>query len=354
MSPLKNWFRPAILKMKGYVPGEQPKNLSTLKLNTNENPYPPSGEVLRAVKRSADFKLRLYPEPTAETLRLALSKTYRWPLEGILAGNGSDEILSMIFRAAVGEGDLVQYPDVTYSLYPVLAEIAGAQTKEVSLNADFSLNFKLFSPRARLTLFGYPNPPVGNCFPRKDIESFCRQAKGLVLIDEAYVDFAQNHCLSIARKCPNVLILRTLSKSFSLAGARLGYVLGHPTVLEQLYKVKDSYNVNRLTQAVGLAAFTPAGLKDMREKTGQIRGERERLSRALRALGFSVVPSQANFILAAWRGKPSAETLYKNLKKNRVLIRYFSHPRLKNSLRITIGTAEQNNRLLAELKAVLS
>jgi histidinol-phosphate aminotransferase len=349
MSALKNWFRPEVLKMKGYTPGEQPKDPKTLKLNTNENPYAPPAVVLKAVRQAADAKLRLYPEPTAEPLRKRLAKVYRWPLEGILVGNGSDEILSILFRASVGKGDLVQYPDLTYSLYPVLADIEGAKIQEAALNPDFSLNFNRFSPQARLTLFGFPNPPIGNCFPLKDIEAFCQKAKGLVLIDEAYVDFAKTNCLALAKRHPNVIILRTLSKSYSLAGARLGLAFGHPVVMEQLYKVKDSYNVNRLTQLLGLAAFSLPGIRASQANVLRIKNERERLSRSLRALGFIVPESQANFLLAQWTGKPGAEALYKNLKKNGVLIRYFSHPRLQDSLRITVGKPEETNRLLAEL-----
>ncbi len=354
MNPkLKNWFRSAVLKMKGYTPGEQPKNLSTIKLNTNENPYPPSTAVLKAVRQAADFRLRLYPEPTADTLRKTLSKVYRWPAEGILVGNGSDEILSLLFNAALGKGDLVQYPDITYSLYPVLAQIREARVKEVKLDSDWNLDFKKLSPNARLILLAYPNPPIGNCFGMAEMKAFCRRAKGLVLIDEAYVDFADKDCLSLARSCPNVLILRTMSKSFSLAGARLGYAFGNPAVIEQLMKVKDSYNVNRITQAAALGAMSPAGLKSMKENVKKIRMERNTLAEDLRNLGFTVPDSQANFLLAAWKGKPGAESLYKNLKKRRVLVRYFSHLRLKDSIRITVGRPEENARLLTELKKLL-
>lgn len=256
---LNNCFRPAVLKMKGYTPGEQPKNLSTIKLNTNESPYPPSKAVLKAVREEAGQRLRLYPEPIADTLRERLSKVFKWPLQGILVGNGSDEILSLLFNAAVGKGDLVQYPDLTYSLYPVLAVFREARMKEVKLDAKFSLDFKRFSTNARLTLWGHPNPPVGNCFDQTGMETFLRKAKGLALIDEAYVDFSDNNCLNLARRHTNALVLRSMSKSFSLAGARLGFVFGHPDVIAQLMKVKDSYNVNRVTQAAGLAAFSPRG-----------------------------------------------------------------------------------------------
>ena len=350
---LKNYFRSNVLKMKGYTPGEQPKKLSVIKLNTNENPYPPSAEVMKAVRQQADFRLRLYPEPTADTFRERLAKVLRWPKDGILVGNGSDEVLSLLFTASVGKGDVVQFPDITYSLYPVLAEIREAKIKEVKLESDWSLNFKKLSTQARLTLWGYPNPPIGNCFPKKEMLAFCKKAKGLVLIDEAYVDFANDDCLDIARTCPNVLILRTLSKSFSLAGARLGFALGHPQVIAQLMKVKDSYNVNRVTQAIGLAAFSSAGLADSKKKVAAIRLDRNGLIEDLRNLGFEVPDSHANFLLATKTGEPNAESLYKNLKKRGVLVRYFSHTRLRNSLRITVGTPKENQRLLAELRRLL-
>lgn len=351
---LKNYFRPSVLKMKGYTPGEQPKKLSVIKLNTNENPYPPSAEVLKAVRQQADFRLRLYPEPTADTLRERLAKVFRWPKDGILVGNGSDEVLSLLFTASVGKGDMVQFPDITYSLYPVLAEIREAKIKEVELEDDWSLNFSKFSPSARLTLWGYPNPPVGNCFPKKEMRAFCKKAKGLVLIDEAYVDFAKDDCLDIARACPNVLVLRTLSKSFSLAGARLGFALGHPQVIAQLMKVKDSYNVNRVTQAIGLAAFSPKGLADSRKKVKAIRLDRNQLIEDLRNIGFWVTDSHANFVLATRPGYPPLEEVYKSLKKRGVLVRYFPHARLRDSIRITIGTPDQNKRLLRTLKEVMS
>ena len=348
-----NWFRPAVLKMKGYTPGEQPNDPTVIKLNTNESPYAPSAPILKAFQYLVDERLRLYPEPSADTLRHALSELYDWPVEGILVGNGSDEILSILFAASVGKGDLVQYPDLTYSLYPILAQIREAKTKEVKLDVSFDLPFEKFSTNARITFLGYPNPPIGNCFSLKKIEAFARKTKGLVLIDEAYVDFADGNCLYLARFNPNILILRTMSKSFSLAGVRLGFVFAHPEIIEQLMKVKDSYNVNRVTQALGLAALTSESLETVKKNVKKIRFERDTMTEALRNMGFSVPDSQANFVLATRTGKLTAESLYKNLKNKGILIRYFSHPRLRNSLRITIGTPEQNRRLLTELKKLL-
>jgi histidinol-phosphate aminotransferase len=353
MKSLRNWFRPAVLKMKGYEPGEQPKYPTTIKLNTNENPYPPSAPVLGALKNLEPLRLRRYPEPMADTLRHALSRLYHWPAEGILIGNGSDEILSLVFAASVGKGDVVQCPDVTYSLYRSIAEFREAKFKEVKLDAEFGVDFKKFSNTPRLTLWGYPNPPIGNCFGMAEMKAFCRKAKGLVLIDEAYVDFAEDNCISIARSCSNVLVLRTMSKSFSMAGIRLGYLFGHPQVVTQLMKVKDSYNISYMSQVAAIAAISPLGLRNMKNNVKKIRLERNTLIEALRNMGFSVPDSQANFILAMRSGKPSTESLYKNLKKNRILVRYFSHQRLKHSLRISVGTPAENNRLLAELKKLL-
>jgi histidinol-phosphate aminotransferase len=356
MNP-RRWFKPRVLAMRGYVPGEQPVDPRVVKLNTNESPYPPPRVVLQAVHRSANALLRKYPQPTSADLRRRISKAVRWPVDGILVGNGSDEILSMLFRACVGPGDLVQYPDVTYSLYPVLNSMEGGKARTVRLDDSFDLPFDRFSGRARLTLFAYPNPPLGNCFDRRKILGFCRRVKGLVLIDEAYVDFADQDCLSIARRCPNVIVLRTLSKSFSLAGARLGYALAHPKVVGQLMKVKDSYNVNRVTQAVGKEAFSPAGLAGMSANVKLIRRERSRLTEALRRLGFTVPESQANFVTAFVpdpRRKGGAEGLYRALKKRGILVRYFPHPRLKRALRITVGSRSEDARLLREMKRLVS
>lgn len=352
---LRRWFRPVVLRMRGYVPGEQPLSRRVVKLNTNESPYPPPAPVRAAARKLSAEALRKYPPPTAAALRKRLARVHRWPAAGILVGNGSDEVLNMLFRACVGKGDRVQFPDVTYSLYPVLNAVSEGRVREVRLDGDFDLDFSGFAKDARLTLFAYPNPPVGNVFDRRAILAFCRHARGLVLIDEAYVDFADSDCLSVARACPNVLILRTFSKSYSLAGARLGYVLGNPKVIEQLSKVKDSYNVNRVTQALGLAAFSPAGLAGMRANVRRIRFERVRLAGALRRMGFRVPESRANFLMAMRpRGaKPGAQALYQGLKKRGVLVRYFPHERLKDGLRITVGSPSENNRLLMELKRLL-
>ncbi len=348
---LKSWFRPEVLALKGYTPGEQPRRLGgVVKLNTNENPYPPSRAVSKALRDFPSSLLRLYPDPSARPLRRRLSSLYRWPEEGVLASNGSDEILAMVFRASVGKGDLVQCPDLTYSLYRVLCAERGGRFKTVPLRGDYSLDFSRLDRKARLTLFGYPNPPVGNLFPAGEVEAFCRAATGLVLIDEAYADFAGSSCLEMARKHPNVVILRTVSKSLSLAGLRLGYAFAHPDVAFQMDKVRDSYNLDRVAQALGEAAFSPEGLREARAHIRRVVAERERLTARLRALGFAVEDSRANFLWAQRRKQPSALGLYRALKARGVLVRYFPLPRLENGLRITVGSRAQNDRLLEELK----
>jgi len=348
---LRSFFRPEVLAMKGYTPGEQPRRPGgVVKLNTNENPYDPPRAVLKALKAFDGRRLRLYPDPAAKALKARLAAAYRWDEEGILVSNGSDEILAMLFRASVGKGDKVQCPDVTYSLYPVLAAERGARLKGIKVDSDGGADFSRFDPRARLTLFGYPNPPFGNLFPLPDIRRFCGRARGLVLIDEAYADFSGSSCLDLARRCPNVVVLRTVSKSFSLAGLRLGYAFAHPSVATQLDKVRDSYNLDRLALALGEAAFSPQGLKASAANVRRVVRERERLKAGLRGLGFTVPESRANFLWAVPPEAARARKVYLRLKEQGVLVRWFPLPRLQGGLRITVGDRAGNDRLLKALK----
>jgi histidinol-phosphate aminotransferase len=350
---LKNFFRPEVLALHGYTPGEQPRRaFGVVKLNTNENPYPPSSAVRRALKKFDPRLLRLYPDPTASGLRKRLAKIYRWPEEGVLVSNGSDEILAMLFRAAVGRGMKVQCPDPTYSLYPILCAERGGRLREVPLDDRWVLDFSRLDPRAHLTLFGYPNPPIGNLFPKNEILRFCRKAKGLVLIDEAYADFSGDSCLEVARRCANVVVLRTVSKSFSLAGLQLGYAFCHPRVAAELSKVKDSYNLDRLALTLGEAAFSPTGCRESAANVRRVVKERDRLTRDLRRSAFRVEDSRANFIWVRCPGPRSAREIYACLKARGVLVRWFPYPRLRDGLRITVGDKRGNDRLLAELKRV--
>jgi histidinol-phosphate aminotransferase len=344
------YFRPTILEMDPYIPGEQPSTANVIKLNTNENPYLPAPLVFKALQQYSKERMRLYPPSQPIKLIQRLSRIYHWPMDGILVGNGSDEILSMIFQAVLEKGRSVQFPNLTYSLYPVLASLNNAEIKKVYLDNNFELLFNQCSLKSHLTIWGNPNPPIGNCFSTEDMKKFCRQTQGLVVIDEAYVDFSNASVIAWARQFPNVLILRTLSKSFSLASIRLGFVLGNASVIHQLLKVKNSYNVSDLTQTLGMAALQPSSLTYVKKTIQNICSERVRLTEQLRNQGFDVPASQANFVLAF---HPQAQLVYNELKKNNIFVRYFPYDRLKNAIRITIGSPNQNHQLLKACQEIL-
>ncbi len=342
--------RREIRSLEGYVPGEQPSpDSGVIKLNTNENPYPPSPRVVEAIQAELS-RLRLYPPPLADDLRAAAAGAYDFPREGILAGNGSDELLTMIVRACASPGEKVAYPVPTYSLYPVLARLQGAEVEEIPFPEDFSLPAALSETRARVVFVANPNSPSGTFLPAAELRKLAESVEGLVVLDEAYVDFADENALSLARELENVLVLRTLSKSFSLAGMRVGLAFGNPGLIHELLKVKDSYNLDRLAAVAGGAA-----LEDMpwmlanREKILRTRGA---LVRGLEGLGFGVLPSKANFVFAR-RASPPAKEMYDALKLRRVLVRYFDSPRLADGLRITVGTDEEIRKLLDELADIL-
>lgn len=340
------FIRAAVRAMEGYTPGEQPQDGGYIKLNTNENPYPPSPRVREAIQRCATDEVRLYPDPMATALRDAAAARYDLPREYILAGNGSDELLAMVLRACVEVGDRVAYPSPTYSLYDTLVAIAGATAVRLPWPADFALPDGLAEAGARVIFLCNPNAPSGTYVAVDELAALSAQASGLVVIDEAYVDFADDSALRLVRERSNVVVLRTLSKSFSLAGLRVGLAFGAPPVIAELCKVKDSYNLSRVSIAAGAAAL--ADYDVMREHTRRIRATRARLSAGLRALGYDVPPSQANFVLARRPGRNQRAT-YEALKERRILVRYFATPELSDALRITIGTEAEIDALLAAL-----
>ena len=372
-------IRPLVHELHAYVPGEQPKIKGLIKLNTNENPYPPSSRVLKAVKAAVDGRLRLYPNPTAQALREKLAKLHRCRPENIILGNGSDELLAMAVRAFVepqSEGrvrrvpnknkagtrrprpsELVQYFHPSYSLYPVLADIHGAEKNAVPLNANFSLptvselkRGGVWDFNAALTLVTTPNAPSGKGYATAELEKLCRVMNGVVVLDEAYVDFAKENAMRLALKYPHVIVSRTFSKAYSLCFQRVGYFVGHPELIAALDKIRDSYNVNGLGQVAALA--TLEDLPYYRANFRKIIATREELSRKLTLLGFRVLPSQTNFIL----GKPpvfTAQEWLQKLREKRILVRWFSQPEIKDSLRITIGTPTEAETLVRTVKAIL-
>jgi histidinol-phosphate aminotransferase len=341
-------FRGNISRMKAYQPGEQPQDGGYVKLNTNENPYPPSPLVRRAVLAELTDFIRLYPDPGATRLRRQAALTYGFDLSQVIAGNGSDDLLAMIARAFIGEKDALCCPVPTYSLYGTLVQIQGGRVLGIPYPDDYTLPPRIFRSRANVTMVASPNSPSGTTVPFPVLSRLADSVPGLLVVDEAYADFAEENALSLARERKNVIVLRTLSKSFSLAGMRIGVGFAHPRIVEGLNKVKDSYNMNRLGIAAGEAA-----LKDiawMERNAARIRKTRDRLASALPGVGFSPFPSQANFILAKRAGGKSAKPVYEELKKRKILVRYFPTPRLSGCLRITVGTDAEIDALLTALR----
>jgi histidinol-phosphate aminotransferase len=335
--------RPIIAAMDGYVPGEQPRGGSIVKLNTNENPYPPAPGVARAVAEAA-ADLRLYPDPSATPLREAAAARYGVAPDEVLVGNGSDELLSLLMRAIVGPDDVVVYPVPTYSLYDTLVEIQEGRALTVPFPEDFSLPPALRAAEGRLLLLCNPNSPSGTFAPLDVIDELARGFDGVVVVDEAYVDFAPASALALLGRHDNLIVLRTFSKSFSLAGMRIGLAFGPPALLAELAKVKDSYNVNRLAIAAGVAAL--AEYEWMERNVARIVATRARLSAELATRGFEVLPSAANFVFARRPGEDQAPT-QRRLRAAGVLVRHFATPRLADALRISVGSDPEIDRLLA-------
>lgn len=344
------FIRRTIRELAGYQPGEQPKEHTFIKLNTNENPYPPSPKILEAIRSCATNDVRLYPDPMATALRDKAAAVYGLDREQVLAGNGSDDLLAIIIRACVEPGDRVVYPFATYSLYDTLVTIGGGRIVHIPFPADFSLPPGIAEADGRVTFLCNPNSPSGTAATIEEIADLSARLQGLVVVDEAYVDFAASSALPLLGERRNVVILRTFSKSFSLAGLRIGLAFGAPEVIAELAKVKDSYNLTRVSIAAAVAALDDYDW--MRAHVRRVCATRERLVVALRDLGFEVPPSQANFVLARRSGK-DLRGLFSSLKERRILVRYFATPELRDALRITVGTDQEIDALLAALRDLL-
>ncbi len=341
-------FRPAIDVLRAYAPGEQPPGgVDVVKLNTNENPYPPSPRALAALGAIDAESLRRYPQPFADTFRRSAAEVLGVDPEWILVGNGSDDLLTMLFRAVTGAGRAVAYPAPTYVLYRTLAAIQGAPALEAPFDEEYTLPVDaLADSGAALTIVANPNSPSGTAATIEQLAELADRTAGVVAVDEAYVAFAEGSALDLVRRNDRVIVLRTLSKSHGLAGLRLGFGIAHPDLLSGLAKVKDSYNVDAVAAAVGAAAVRDVAYT--RETVERIRGTRARLGRALAGRGFRIWPSQANFVLAR-PADGDARRLYHGLRERGVLVRYFADPGLADKLRITVGTEHETTRLLSAL-----
>jgi len=333
--------------LTAYTPGEQPKDPAIVKLNTNENPYPPSPKVAEMLKTFDTARLRLYPDPLFIALRTRLAEIHGCTVNQVFIGNGSDEILALCTRAFVENNGSIGYFDPSYSLYPVLAEIRGVERRPVKLTADFYWQMPANYSASLFTITN-PNAPTSMMHDKATVAAFCKAFDGAVLIDEAYGDFADTHCmdLALAKDNQNTLVMRTFSKSFSLAGLRFGYVIGPEPLIQALYKIKDSYNMDMLAQAVALAALSD--LEYMRSNVQKIRTTRARLTQELTKRGWTVCPSQTNFLFARPPQK-NAKEIFEALRQQKIFVRYFPGPATGDYLRITIGTEEQTDKLLAAL-----
>jgi histidinol-phosphate aminotransferase len=338
--------RRSVRRLAAYAPGEQPAAGAFIKLNTNENPYPPSPRVAEALAGADAAALRLYPDPFSRRLRERIARLHGVSPQNVFAGNGADEVLALCTRAFVERGGSIGYFVPSYSLYPVLADIREVRKRPVELGAGFRWRM----PRGyscSLFFLTNPNAPTGMLYPRATVASFCRRFPGVVALDEAYVDFARGDCMDLARGLDNVLAVRTLSKAYSLAGLRVGYAVGSATLVGALFKLKDSYNIDALSQRLALAALSDVA--HMRRNVARIRASRRRLSEALAGMGYTVYPSEANFVWAKPRGMPAAE-LFRRLRARKILVRHFDGPGTSGFVRVTVGTDREIRALVRAIE----
>jgi histidinol-phosphate aminotransferase len=346
------YVRPEIAAMSGYVPGEQPQEGKFIKLNTNENPYPASPAVGRAIEATMRTGLAKYPDPLATAFRVRAGEILGFDPDWLLCGNGSDDLLTIVTRTFVGQGQWLRLPYPSYILYKTLAQLQGARGEEVHFERDWSMSARFAEPREDLRLVFLPNPnsPSGTMLRGAQVAELAERLPCPLLVDEAYVDFAEENCLDLVRRNEKVMVSRSLSKSHALAGLRFGYLVAQPQVIHELVKVKDSYNCDALSIAGATAAIDDqAWLAQTRAK---IIATRERLTAEMRAMGFEAVSSQSNFV---WCPHPRApvKSLYEQLKQSRVLVRYMSYQGWPEGLRISVGSDEQVDACLGLLRSMV-
>ena len=340
--------------LEAYTPGEQPRDKRYVKLNTNESPFPPSPGVMAAIHRGEVEALRLYSDPTCLSLRRALASLFSCDAENIIASNGSDDLLNFAFMAFTGGGESVVFPDVSYGFYEVYAALHGASYRKIPLREDFTINPDDYCNVGAHVVIANPNAPTGICLSQGEIERIVRSNPDhVVLIDEAYVDFGGESAVSLIGRYDNLLVVRTFSKSASLAGARLGFAVGNRELIADLERIKYStnpYSINRLTLLAGVAAVEE---KDYyRQNCRTICENREYTASALRALGFHVTDSKANFVFAA-SDRIDGDRLYRGLRERGILVRHFTSPRICRYNRITVGTREDMDALLDAVRSII-
>ncbi|MFH1029225.1 MAG: histidinol-phosphate transaminase [Pseudomonadota bacterium] len=348
-----NYLRPNIAAMQGYVPGFQPDDVASwIKLNTNENPYPPSPRVREAILDelgSDGASLRTYPSASSQLLREVAGRLYGFDPSWIIMANGSDEVLNNLIRACAGQGQDVGYVHPSYSYYATLAEIQGAAVCTYGLADDFRIEAFPEHYHGRIFFLTTPNSPLGFAFPLEYIEDLAKNCGGLLVVDEAYADFAEYNALELVRKYDNVVVTRTLSKSYALAGMRLGLAIARPEIIAALDKIRDHYNLDRLAQAACIAALMDQ--EYFRDSCRKIIETREWFTAELLKIGYSVIPSQGNFVFASPADK-NGKRLYDGLYARKILVRLLSDPLLAHGVRISIGTQLEMEKTLAAIKEI--
>ncbi|MBP3695710.1 MAG: histidinol-phosphate transaminase [Thermoguttaceae bacterium] len=352
---MKNGIRPNINEMPGYVPGEQPQAGTFIKLNTNECPYLPSSRIADACMEVIQRGLNRYPDPMAGTFRKAASEVVGVPPEYIMAGNGSDDILTILTRTFVGENETLRLPYPSYILYKSLAQIQNAKSEEIPFDSDWNLtpNFSAPTPDLKLVYLPNPNSPSGTRLTRAQIAELADALPCPLVVDEAYADFADENCATLVLERKDIIVTRTMSKAYGLAGLRFGYVIAHPDLIQQFVKVKDSYNCDALSIAAASAAISDR--EWFTETTGKIRKTRDWMRPELEKLGFHTVQSHANFIWCTQAGW-DLKSIYLQLKEQNIFVRYMVYDKWQDGgcgLRISIGTDEESRILLERLAAIL-
>lgn len=355
---MSRFWSPVVKTLTPYVPGEQPQMQRLVKLNTNESPYGPSPKALAAIKSQNTADLRLYPDPEGVALKQAIAKLHGLDPKQVFLGNGSDEVLAHVFAGLLKQSKPVNFPDITYSFYPVYCKLFGIEYQTIPLGENFEINSADFKTPNGGIIFPNPNAPTGRSIPRSEIETLLSRNKdSVVVIDEAYVDYGTESCIPLLRgnACPeNLLIVHTLSKSRALAGLRVGFAVGHPDLIEGLERVKNSFNsypLGRLAQAGAIAAIEDQA--HLEETSAKVVQTRTKLVEQLNAFGFETLPSTANFIFTR-HPQHAGVKLYQALRDRGIIVRHFKSARIEDFLRITIGTDEQSNELVDALKEILS
>lgn len=345
-------LRKNIAEMAGYIPGFQPEDAEQwIKLNTNENPYPPSPKVLEAIQKelgSDGASLRQYPDAASRAARQAAADLYGFDADWLIMANGSDELLNNLIRAFAGEGEEVAFVHPSYSYYGTLIDIQGATIRTFSLDEQFNLADFPARYQGKLFFLTSPNAPLGVSFSLDEIENLAQRCDGMLVVDEAYADFAAETALPLVKKYKNVIVTRTFSKSYALAGMRLGLAVAHPDVVAALDKIRDHYHLDRLALVAAEAALLDQ--EYLRQRLDQICQTRSWFSTLLQALGYTVLPSQTNFVFAS-PADGDGQRVFELLKQHKILVRHFSDPLLKHGLRISIGTQEQMEKVLNVLSA---